>query len=268
MTDIDGQKHPLMKLLADIQNETGRRRNNLFFAEGWELAERAFKFGADIHSLIVARESLNDLLAKQLLQEAASRNIEVYSAGSGLIGKVLKAKPVPPCLALARIKRVKLDDVFFKSASLVIGVEHGENADNLGMLLRSADAAGVDGVVLCAQTVDPFNRRTVRGSRGAVFSLRICVKHSMRETLTRAKEAGFKVVASSAHAEPVYSGVDMTCPVFLIVGNEHKGVSKDTLSDSDAVLRVPMLGRIGSLNIAVAASILMYEARRQRGWLS
>lgn len=263
---IDGQKHFLMKLLADIQNEDGRVRNRLFFAEGREMALRAFNFGAEFHALLLAREFAGDPDASRVLKEAGDNGVDVYCAGSGLIGKVLKSKPVPRCIAILKRKVCRLSDVFSNGSSLVVGVEHGENADNLGMLLRSAEAANVDAVVLAADTVDPFNRRTVRGSRGAVFSLRICVKKSMSEVLERAKTAGFTVTAASAHADTVYSETDMTRPAFLIVGNEHHGLTKETMAAADSIARIPMMGGIGSLNIAVAASLLMYEARRQRGF--
>ena len=143
-------------------------------------------------------------------------------------------------------------------------VEHGENADNLGMLLRSADAAGASSVVLAAGTTDPFSRRAVRGSRGAVFSLPICIAGFARRAIEEASGRGLRIVATSANADTEYTAFDYTGPVMIVVGNEHTGLSAETRALADAVVRIPMLGRIHSLNIAVAASLVLYEAARQR----
>ena len=136
--------------------------------------------------------------------------------------------------------------------------------DNLGMLLRSAEAAGVSGVVLAAGTVDPFGRRVVRGSRGAVFTVPISIQRDPAGVIEEARALGLQAVAASANADALYTDIDYTRPTLLAVGNEHTGVSDAVREVSDCVVRIPMLGRINSLNIAAAASVLLYEAVRQR----
>ncbi len=143
-------------------------------------------------------------------------------------------------------------------------VESCENADNLGMLLRSTDAAGISSVILTENTVDPFCRRSVRGSRGAVFTVPICMHRNSAEVIEAARKNGLRVIATSANADLSYDSPDYTLPTMLIVGNEHTGISNTVRKMADAVVRIPMLGRINSLNIAVAASLVMYEAVRQR----
>ncbi len=158
-----------------------------------------------------------------------------------------------------------LSQVLSGECPLVQMVECCENADNLGMLLRSTDAAGVDGVILAADTTDPFSRRVVRGSRGAVFTVPICLQADPRRVIEEAKNNGFRVIATSAHADMPYTSVDYTGPTLIVVGNEHTGISDIVRGLADAVVRIPMRGKINSLNIAVAASVVLYEAVRQRG---
>ncbi len=261
---VTGQKDPVIVLLRELTTEEGRRARNLFFAEGEELVNRAFDFGAVVHSVILSEKFASSEPAKALVNKASAYCTPVYTASEGLIAKVLQAKPTPECLAIVERRLVSLSQVFSADCPLLIMVEAGENADNLGMLLRSAEAAGVSGVVLAADTVDPFCRRAVRGSRGAVFALPLCIQKNPARVIEAARENGLQVVASSAWADTEYVHVDLRKPTLLIVGNEHRGISDVVRSMSDQVVRIPMLGRINSLNIAVAASILMFEAVRQQ----
>jgi TrmH family RNA methyltransferase len=261
---VKGQKDPIMKLLRALHNEAGRRKNGLYVAEGLELVRRAIDFGAQVRSLILTETFLASAEGGHIVDKAASAGIEVVSTTSGLLGKMLQAKPTPVCLAMVKRDIASLEDVLGTHTSLALMVEHGENVDNLGMALRSCDASGVDGVVLAADTVDPYNRRTVRGSRGAVFSLPIAVAVDPGTAIAHARAIGLQVIGSSASAAKDYYDVDYTVPTIIVVGNEHVGISSAVREMCDTLVRIPMLGKIHSLNIAVAASVLLYEAVRQR----
>lgn len=254
-----------MKVLRELHNEAGRRKNGLYVAEGIELVRRAIDFGAEVHALILSQPCLESAEGGHLVDKAASAGIEVFSTTAGLMGKMLQAKPTPECVAMVRRNIAPLESALQQPNSLVLMVEHGENPDNLGMALRSCEACGVDGVVLAAHTVDPHNRRTVRGSRGAVFSLPISISTEASAAVDRASSAGFQVVGSSASATRDCFDVDLTGPTMIVVGNEHVGISATVKEKCDELVRIPMRGKIHSLNISIAASVLMYEAIRQRG---
>jgi len=265
LRQVTGQKDPEIALLRELTTEEGRARAGKFFAEGEELVRRAFDYGGGVSRVIVTERFAASPSAREILDRAAGANVECLSASEGLLAKILEAKPTPECLAIVERRLVRLQDILSVDRPLIIMVEHGENADNLGMLLRSAEAAGVSGVVLAADTTDPFARRVVRGSRGAVFTLPICIRHDPVGAIDQAKAAGLQVIASSARSDIVHTKIDFTKPTMLVVGNEHVGISDAVRDRADAVVRIPMRGRINSLNIAVAASILLYEAVRQRG---
>ncbi len=259
-----GQKDPIVVLLRELANEDGRRRAGRFAAEGEEIARRAFDYGGRVDTLIVTERFAADPGFAELAERARYAGAEIVTATEGLLAKVLEAKPTPECIAIVERCVAALADVLAAPDALVLMVEHGENADNLGMLLRSTDAAGVDGVVLAADTTDPFARRVVRGSRGAVFTIPICLQRDAARVIDTAKKAGLQVVATSARSDMPYTSVDFRKPTMVIVGNEHVGVSDAVRNRADAVVAIPMRGRINSLNIAVAGSIVLYEAVRQR----
>jgi len=259
-----GQKDTVIVVLRELTTEDGRRRRARFAAEGEEIVKRAFDYGGRVDTLILAERFAADRKSGELIERARQAGAEVVTATEGLLSKVLEAKPTPECIAIVECRLASLDEMLRAPNALVLMVEHGENADNLGMLLRSTDAVGVDGVVLAADTTDPFARRVVRGSRGAVFAVPICIQHDAARAIDAAKKAGLRVVATSARSESPYTSVDFCKPTMIVVGNEHVGITDAVRERADSVVAIPMRGRINSLNIAVAASIVMYEAIRQR----
>jgi len=265
MRRITGQKDPIIRLLRELQTEDGRRRNGRFLAEGEELVRRAFDYGGTVHSVIFTDRYAAAPAAQALLEKAACAGAEACQCSEGLIAKILDAKPTPECLAIVERKVASPADVFAGSLPLVQMVENCENADNLGMLLRSTDAAGVTGVILAGNTADPFQRRVVRGSRGAVFTVPICVQYDAAKAIDEARKHNVQIIATSANADTIYTEVDYSKPTMVVVGSERTGISDTVGERADAVVRIPMLGRINSLNIAVAAGVVMFEAIRQRG---
>jgi TrmH family RNA methyltransferase len=264
MEKIDSQKHPVIALLREITTEDGRRRAGRFFAEGEELSRRAFDYGGSVEALVLTDRFAGTEEAADVLERAASAGAAVYCASEGLIAKTLGAKPTPACIAIALRKVASISEALSGRAPLVQMVENGDNADNLGMLLRSTDAAGVSGVILSGETTDPFARRVVRGSRGAIFTLPICIYPDSAKAIAEARGRGIHVVATSARADVPHTEVDYTVPTMFVAGSEHFGISDAVRGLADVVVRVPMFGKVNSLNIAVAASVVLYEAVRQR----
>lgn len=263
MNQISGQKDPVIKLLRELQSEDGRYNNGKFFADGEELVIRAFDYGAKIDFVILAESYLRITSSKDIITRCELYKIPVYICSSGLLGKIVEAKPIPECVAVLQRETSVIVEIF-KTKSFVMMVESCENIDNLGMLLRTTDACNVDGVVLSGDSVDPFSRRVVRGSRGAVYTIPITIEKDCQKAINEAKSNGFQVVCTTANTKTLYTDINYSTPTMIIVGNEHTGISDAVRVNSDAIVKIPMLGKINSLNIAVAASVMMYEVVRQR----
>ena len=264
MNYVSGQKEPIIKLLRELQTEDGRYKNGLYFVEGDEIVKRSLLYGGKLKYALVSEAFTTTKTGIDFINQLNAAGVDLYCASSGLISKIMGAKPIPDCLAVIERKPSKLADIFNKESSLIQIVESVENADNLGMLLRTTDACSVDGVVLTDKTADPYSRKVVRGSRGAVYTMPLCVNVNIADTIKSAKEAGFQVIATSANVDAFYWDVDYTKPTAFIVGNEHTGISDVVKEMADMVVKIPMSGKINSLNVAVAASMVLYEAIRQR----
>ncbi len=266
---VSGLKDPVVKSLRKIKTAGGRAKEGLYLAEGPDLCGRALRYGAEIVALICA-EGFATHADGLALRQSLKPGTPVYSCAEGMLHKCLEAKPTPVCVALVK-REVNLwqpQAHLAHGPSLYLGVDRGDNADNLGMLLRTAEATGVTEVLLSGNTVDPWGRRVVRASRGATFCLPLSQAESSLEAVKQAQAQGIQVITTSAKAEANYTEVDYTKPSLLMVGNEHEGIDEAVVDQSDCCVLMPMLGHIHSLNIAVAASLILYEAQRQRSWVS
>ena len=263
---LGGVKDPISQQLRRIKTAGGRRREGLYLAEGPDLCARAVRYGAEVTAFIGTDRFLESSSGVELIELMPSA-VKICRASEGLLNKCLEAKPTPPCVALVRrMERVWDPKKVVGEVPLWLGVDAGENADNLGMLLRSAEATGVSGVLLSGGTVDPWGRRVVRAARGAMFSLPLALHESSVDAVIKAQSEGYQVITTSAKATLRYTEVDYRTPTLIIVGNEHHGVDEAVVERSDQCVMIPMLGHIHSLNIAVAASLMMFEAQRQREW--
>ena len=262
---VSGLRDPIITCLRRLKTQRGRMKEGLFIAEGADLCQRVIKYGGHLSGL-VCTEGFSSSPEGIALRAILPMHCPTYIASQGLIGKCLEAKPTPPCVGIVSRITSPWSEMISTQKTFFLGVDSGENADNLGMLLRSAEAAAVDAVLLGNSCVDPFGRRVVRASRGATFNVPLCIEPEMLTAVEHAKKSGIQIITTSANTTQNYVDVDYTRPTLIIVGNEHHGVSQSILAQSDQCVKIPMLGDINSLNISVAASLMIFEAQRQRGW--
>jgi TrmH family RNA methyltransferase len=263
MRPISGQKEPVIRLVRQLQSPSGRRRQGRYVIEGAELISRAFRWGAEVEALLLTE---GFAASEEGAALAAASPVGARTLTRGLMGKIVQgAKPTPEAIAVAARRTASLDELFAGEAPLLAAVDHGELADNLGMLLRTVEACGMDGVCLSGDTVEAFGRRVVRGARGATFRLNIHESEGdLSDVYDAAAARGVQIVATTVDTQGAYTDVDYTKPTVIVVGNEHRGVGELTLERATHIVKIPMLGQINSLNISVAASIMYYEAVRQR----
>lgn len=261
---IDGQKHPIMQTLKDIQTEKGREETGAFHVENPMLVGRALNYAHGVRFVVCTDRFLSSEDAPKVAEAAKTAGVELYRVTEGLMAKIIPSKPAPGVVACVERRICDPTDLLEGENRLIMLIDRCENPDNLGMLLRSLDAAGVDGVALTSDGCDPCNRLCVRASRGSVLSLNIGVVAEPENWIIVAKSRGFRVIASSAHGADNFWKADFTGRVILVVGNEHTGVRQSIRDIADSFIYVPMVGKMESLNIAVAGAIIAYEAVRQR----
>lgn len=233
--------------------------------EGVNVLEAALDGQADIEALFFAPEAETDCPA--LLDRATGQGIVVHALEPGVLERVAGTVTPQPVLAVARRHPPALADVTGggdrEPKLLVVGVDV-RDPGNGGTLIRSAEAAGAHGVIFCRGSVDVTNPKTVRASAGALFHVPVVEGCDPQEVLGVLGDLGHHRIAAVAQGGERPDRVDLTRPVALVFGNEASGLPADILDRVDHQVTIPMPGRSESLNLGMAASILLYETRRQR----
>ena len=248
-----------VKYVRSLYRRRVRYRERRFVIEGVRLMEEAFRAGI-VPALLFYNEGLDAVPGgRELLAEMQKVGAPAFAVSEGVM-KAL-ADTVSPQGVLAVVPFVELDPP--PSLSLALVVDRLRDPGNLGSILRSANAAGVEQVILAPKTVDPYNPKVVRGAMGAHFRLPIVALSwpEIAEAL-----AGVQVLLADVRAEQAYYEVDWTQPSALIVGGEAHGASPEAMELAAATIAIPMPGEAESLNAAMAASVILFEAARQRSF--
>jgi TrmH family RNA methyltransferase len=229
--------------------------------EGPHLLEEALRAGLRIKTIFLEQG------AEQLLDAlSVPPETEILQLPAKLLASALATETPQPIAALVEPPDWSwphILGVHRKGAELVVVLAGIQDPGNLGTILRSAEAFGADGVVSLPGTVSAWNPKAVRASAGSVFRVPLLAV-SERECLEELHEAGVRILATTVHAAQPAELVDLTGPVALFIGNEGNGVADDLAAKADARITIPCPGPVESLNAAVAASVLLYEAARQR----
>jgi RNA methyltransferase, TrmH family len=196
------------------------------------------------------------------LERAQAKGIRIFELGPGVVERVADTVTPQPLLAVVRTPQAVLQDL--AAATFVVVCVDVRDPGNAGAVIRSADAAGADGVVCCAGTVDPFNPKTVRASAGSVLHLPVVTGDDPAEVLDALAGQGMACLAAVAHGGTPYTEVDLVAPLALVFGNEASGLPSAIGDRLGHGVTIPMAGGAESLNVSMAAAVLCFEVRRAR----
>jgi len=255
-------RNPAVQRLRRLARQREARQDEgTFVVEGAKVLGEARSGGASIDAVFIdlgsARESDRELA--DACEKDGARLVEVQA---GVLARALDT--VSPQPIAATVKRV--DEPLGNSGSPTLAIVLAGVSDpgNAGTLIRSAAAAGADLVVLCKPSVDLYNPKTVRASAGAMFHIRVTIDVSLDETLQHLGMIGVTRWATAARGGIDYASADLSLPCAIVVGNEAHGVPVDAAAGLDGVLTIPVVDATESLNVAVAGSLVCFEAARQR----
>jgi TrmH family RNA methyltransferase len=258
----DARVRRIRRLLAQ---RSARQTEGAFVVEGTNVLDAALDGEADIEAFFAAPEAEAECPA--LLDRAAERGTPIHRLAPGVLERVAGTVTPQPVLAVARRRPLTLPDLTTGEAPeprlLVVGVDV-RDPGNAGTLVRSTEAAGAHGVIFCRGSVDVTNPKTVRASAGALFHVPVVEGCDPQEVLGVLGDLGLMRIAAVAHDGERPDRVDLNRPLALVFGNEAHGLPAEVLDRVDTRVTIPMPGRSESLNLGMAASILLYEARRQR----
>ncbi|WP_168121105.1 RNA methyltransferase [Paenibacillus sp. HB172176] len=256
---ISSAQNERVKLWASLLEKKYRNRQKLFLVEGVHLIMEAVKAGAAVQIIVYDDEQG---LPAELEDWAGATNAEWIRASKAVMTRCTDTDTPPPAFAVVSTLEMK-KDALFKKNGLVIALDHVRDPGNIGTIIRSADAAGADAVILGKGCADLYNAKTVRSTMGSLFHLPI-VEGDLLELLPEAREQGMRIVGTSLQATSTCYGYNWSQPTWLLMGNESNGLSQEVQALMDESVIIPIVGEAESLNVAMASTILMYEALRQR----
>jgi TrmH family RNA methyltransferase len=260
-----GKRDAVVELLRDLAQPAGRERHGRFVVEGPTLVGRAVAGGLPVESLVYRSDLLSDPAGTALLDGARAAGIACWRASDGLLGTLTATRPLPDALASVHLRLRDAAGLTPARARVVLVAENVQNPDNLGMVLRTADAAGVHAVVVAGAPTDPLHRNCVRAARGAVGRLPIFRCAGLPAWVRSLRERGFRVHGATAHGDASLYEADLAPPVALVVGNEETGITLETQAACTARLVIPMAPGQDSLNVGVAAGVVLFELARRPG---
>ncbi len=272
METITSAQNPKIKNLLLLQEKSrARREQGLFVVEGRRELEHCLGAGYTVRTLFICPEIFGTmdsvenyfLCSSPKNQFSTESGLSVIEIPEQLYRKVAYRESTEGIIAEVEYKSLKLEDLKLPENPLVMVLESVEKPGNLGAVLRSADAAGVDAVIFCDPLTDLYNPNLIRASIGAVFTVPT-VAASSEEAIAFLKARGIQILTAQLQDSSLYYDVDMRRGTALVMGTEATGLTDVWRQAASAHIRIPMLGRLDSLNVSVSAAILLFEAVRQR----
>lgn len=265
---ITSVQNPLVKRLHQLLERKGREAQGRYLVEGAHLVEEALKSGAEVMTILYDSERDMEAACRRALGHHP-QDVQVVSASSAVLAKLSETKS--PQGIVAEVKKSQLDwNEWMEQQSrgngdmLLLLLDEIQDPGNLGTILRTAEAAGVDGVVLGKGSVDLYNGKVIRATMGALFRVPIFTRE-LSAVADEWKAQGGRLLVTTLHEQSIpYDAAPYDQKTAIVIGNEGRGVSGAMVERADQLVHIPIYGQAESLNAAVAAGILVYEAQRKR----
>ncbi len=265
MTDlISSSANPLLKRIRALSERKHRRREGLFFVEGLQPVWQAVENGATITQFIIAPELLVSAPAQQLIAEQEAQGIPVARLTRALFATLSERDGATGLAALVQSQTRTLESLAVHDHAPLVVLHEVGNPGNLGTIIRTADASGAGAVILLGDATDPFAPTAVKASMGAIFTVPLIQVADPAEFFAWATRQNLTLITTSAHATTPHWATAYPTRVALLLGHEGRGLPAALLAKGAVQVRIPMFGTARSLNLAVAAGILLYEIQRQR----
>lgn len=263
MLEITSVNNPLIKKVRSLYRKKDRIKNKSFIIEGIKIIEEGINSNYPLKNIVYTDKLLDTKDGVEFFDKIKDLKSLVYVPNNIFID-ISDTENPQGVLAIAGIKNQDIEEIKDIENPFILFLDELQDPGNMGTIIRTADAFNIDCIIISEGSVDPYNPKVVRATMGSIFRVPLYNVLDGIKELNELKEKGIKIYSTSLENSISIYEQDFTEGFILTIGNESKGVSKDLLSLSDKLIKIPMPGRAESLNAGVAASIIMYEARKQR----
>jgi TrmH family RNA methyltransferase len=262
---ITSAANPVVKRMRLLADRKHRRRESAYVVQGIQPVWQAVEAGAGIETLVVAPGLLRHEGAAAMVAAQEAAGVKVARLSDELFGRLADRDGPSGLAAIVRSGPRGLASLTAGPGAVFVAVHEAGNPGNLGTIIRTASAAGADGVILIGPSADPYDPAAVKASMGALFTVPVATAAAAGEFLDWTASRGIRVIAASGRAAVACWDAELEPPCALLLGSEGSGLPDDLIEAAGLQVAIPMTGTAESLNLAVAASILLYEVRRRTG---
>lgn len=255
---IKSKENSIIKDIKKLQEKKYRNIHNKFIVEGFRFVSEALESDFDV-AYVVITETIEEKFEKLGLNKKVKGNTKVIKVSEAILKNICSTDNPQGIAAVVSNKKINID----YGEGFYILADRVQDPGNMGTIIRTANAAGAKGIIVTKGTVDIYNSKTLRSTMGSIFKIPIILDEDLGY-IKKLKEQDFKIVVSSLDTENNFYDIDLTGKIIIAVGNEGSGISEEIYSISDRRVKIPMPGNAESLNVGIAAGIMMFEAVRQK----
>lgn len=257
MVFIESKDNSLYKDTKKLKERRGRNKSSKYIIEGFRLVEEAFKANLPIEYIFISNEEEKRI--DKYLGKYINEKTKIFGLSDNLLKELCSTEKPQGVIAVVQMKKVDMA----LEGSFYLLCDKVQDPGNLGTIIRTAHAAGVDGIILTKGTVDVYNDKTIRSTMGSLFHVPIINDDDELSITKSLVDKGFSLLATSLEGDKDFFKEDLTGKIVISVGNEGNGVSEEVYKLADKKVKVPMPGGAESLNVAIATSVILYEKVRQ-----
>lgn len=266
MEIITSKENEKIKYIRALNKKSHRDLEQKYLIEGIRFVEEAMNFADDIEQIVYSAKVRENIKGENLLIRAESLNLPLTEVSDPVLKSVADTENPQGVLAIVKMpaKDQTMEEIINQESPLLLIVDGVQDPGNLGTMVRTADAAGISGIITIKGTVDLYNPKTLRSTMGSVFRVPVFPWDEPAELVSLLKEKGINIFTTSARSEKTIYEADFKGPTAVIMGSEAFGAGAELHDSADEAITIPMLGKAESLNVSVATGVILFEAIRQR----
>lgn len=258
ITAKDNEKVKYTKSLLKTKNRT---KESKFIIEGYRILTLAIECSADVEYVFINEDFENKEENIKFLDILKEKNIKTYKTTNKIFEDLVDTETTQGILGVVKFKQKDIEESLDDNSRFVLILDRIQDPGNMGTIIRTADAAGIDAIIALKGCVDIYNPKVIRSTMGSIFDMNI-IHTTQDEALRLLKLKNFDIVSSYLDTNNFYNSVEYNYKTALVIGNEANGINEELVSKSDVLVKIPIYGKAESLNAAISSAILMYEIKK------
>lgn len=259
--NISSKDNERVKYTKSLLKSKNRQKESKYIIEGYRILTLAIECKADLDYVFINEDFDNKEEHKQFLDILRNNNIKIFKTTNKIFKELVDTENTQGILGVVKFKERKIEHNINCDNKFVIILDRIQDPGNMGTIIRTADAAGVDAIIALKGCVDIYNPKVIRSTMGSIFDMNI-INATQEECIKELRSRDFKIVSSYLNTDNYYHETEYHNKVALVIGNEANGVNDELINESDKLIKIPIYGKAESLNAAISSAILMYEIKK------